>query len=290
MTFRFIALFLWSVSLLMKPAHLYGHPHNLNPLPVGKNPDNSVFIEQTAPSVNQNGNFTVEWNVNIGNQSSLLESFYMKAGFEQAVKDFINLQLQCDTKKGNLNAVFRSLSIRRITTTTGKKQILSGVGKCIGDRDICKKNLQARDSTMRKPRLTQKTSNKKNNPCEDFENNTLFDLFDDVFVDGLFFNYNVDLEGQKQELKDTLELDFNVSFIPTKSESLETVEEVDLSFKRIKDSTVDCSSPQCTIQKEVVVELFRYFADDFDETVHECEHARIMCHDDDLVKYIKIGE
>ena len=290
MTFRFITLSLWSISLLMKLGYLNGHPHHLNPLPVTKKSDNQVPIEQTAPSLNQNGNFTIQWNVNIGNQSSLLESSYLKAGLEQSIKDFINLQLLCDPKKGNLNAAFRSLSIRRITTTTGKKQILSGVGKCNGARDACKKNLQARDSTMRKPRLTQKASNKKNDPCENFETTTLFDLFEDIFVDGLFFNYNVDLEGQKLELKDALELDFNVTFIPTKSESLDTVEEVDLSFQRIKESTTDCSSPQCTIQKEVVVALFRYFGDDLDESLHECEHERIMCHEDDLVKYIKIGE
>lgn len=38
----------------------------------------------------------------------------------------------------------------------------------------------------------------------------------------------------------------------------------------IKDLTPDCSCPQCAIQKEGVVALFRYFGDDFDESVHEC--------------------
>ena len=278
MTLRYIVLCIWSISLLA--TYLNASPDNENPHP----------IEGKAFSSNEEGQFTIHWNVNIGDKASLLETSYLKVGLEQSIKDFINLKIMCDPTKRNVKTAFRSLSIRKISTFTGKQQILSGSGKCNGDPDTCKKSLQEKDSKLKKTRSIEKTSIQKSSPCENFETTTLFDLFDEIFVDGLFFNYNVDLEDQKNELKDSLELDFNVSFLPTKSASLEPIEEVDLSFKRMVNATSNCSKPQCKVQKEIVFELFRYFGVEVDESLHECEHNNIMCHEDDLVKYIRIGE
>ena len=277
---RFITS-LWNISLIAKLAYVNTYSVQNSPLPV----------EEKTLSSDGNGQFTVQWNLNIGNQSSVLDTSYLKAGLEQAVKDFINLKLRCDPTKRNVNTAFRSLAIRKIATTTGKQQILSGIGKCIGSQESCKTNVKEIDSTERKTRTAKITSTQKSDdPCEDFETTTIFDLFDKKFVEGLFFNYNVDLEAEKQKLKESLELDFNVSFIPTKSESLESIDEVDLSFKRMKEATSGCSSPQCTVQKDVILDLFRHFGDELDESLHECEQTNIMCHEDDLVKYIRISK
>ena len=269
---RFIAS-LWRLSLLAHLALLNAYPKSDN------------------PSSDENGQFIVQWNLNIGSQTSVLETSYLKVGLEQAVKDFLNLKLSCKPTKNNIITSFRSLAIRKIATTTGKQQILTGTGKCVGSKDDCKTNLKAIDSTERKKRSNESSSvHKRDDPCDDFETTTIFDLFDKIFVDGLFFNYNVDLEAERQNLKDTLELDFNVTFLPTKSESLESIEEVDLAFKRLKPAPSVSSSKQVIEQKDVILNLFRHFGDELDESLHECEQQNIMCHEDDTVKYIRISK
>ena len=127
-----------------------------------------------------------------------------------------------------IKTAFRSLAIRNVATTSGKQQILSGVGKCIGSQNDCKISLQAQDSTERNKGATENSFvHKRDDPCSGFETTTIFDLFDKIFVDGLFFNYHVDLEAERKNLEESLDLDFSVTFVPTKSESLESIDEVD---------------------------------------------------------------
>ena len=281
MALRFVFINIRSMSLLATIALLNAHPN------LGF--DSQLYTENKTSSLNNDGNFTIEWNIDIGNQESLLETPYLKAGFEQSVKDFLNLKFICNPMERNVSVALRSLSIRKFITTTGKKQIISGFGRCIGNRDACKVNLRATDSNLRKTSAIKMTPHNKNQ-CEDFEQITLFDLFDDIFVDGLFFNYKVNVEGEKQALKDSMQLGFNVSYIETKYESLEAVEKVDLSFKSLKEAISDCSDPQCTAQIDVVLELFHHFGDELDESLHECEHQKILCHENNLVKYIRISK
>ena len=280
-----VILSLWSILLLTKISHLDAHPYQ----------DNPPHMKENAPSPDEGGNFTngdfaIQWNLNIGNQSDLLDSPFLKAGLEQSIKDFINLQLLCKPKKHNAHATFRSLSIRKIATTTGKKQILSGIGKCNGNLNACRENLQVENSVNRKKNQIQKTLNKKNDPCMNFEEITIFDFFEEVFISGISFSSNVELESKKQELKDALKLDFNVSFVQEKSDSLESVETVDMSVTGIRESPPECSSEQCENQKNVILGLFKNFDDELDDKKHECDHSKIMCDADYLVKYIRISE
>ena len=280
-----VSLSLWSILLLTKISHLDAHPYQYKP----------PHMKENAPSLDEgrnftNGDFAIQWNLNIGNQSDLLDSPFLKAGLEQAIKDFINLQLSCKPKKHNAHATVRSLSIRKIATTTGKKQTLYGIGKCHGNLDVCKENLQVENSVNRKKNQIQKTLNNKSDPCMNIEEITIFDFFEEVFISGISFSSNVDLESKKQELQDTLKLDFNVSFVPAKSDSLESVETVDMSVTRTRESPPECSSEQCENQKHVILGLFNNFDDEFDDEKHECDHPKIMCDDDYLVKYIRISE
>lgn len=264
---RFIAS-LWRFSLLANLAFL-----NAN-------------LFHDLPS-DENGQFVVQWNLGIGDQSSVLETSYLKSGLEQAVKDFLNLKLKCQPTKNQIKTSFRSLAIRKIGTSSGKQQILTGTGKCVGSKDDCKKSLNETDSTDRNKGSTENSSiHRSNDPCE----TTIFDLFDKIFVDGLFFNYNVDLEGEKQKLQESLELDFNVTFVSTKSESLESIEEVDLAFKRLNPAPAVLSTKQAAVQKDIILNLFRHFGDDLDGSLHECEQTNVMCHEDDTVKYIRISK
>ena len=98
----------------------------------------------------ENGQFVVQWNLGIGDQTSVLETSYLKSGLEQAVKDFLNLKLKCQPTKNQIKTSFRSLAIRKIATSSGKQQILTGTGKCVGSKDDCKKSLRETDSTDKK--------------------------------------------------------------------------------------------------------------------------------------------
>ena len=240
---------LWGFSLLENLAFLNANLNRENPLPEGTNNITSDV----------NGQFTVQWNLGIGNQSSLLESSYLKYGLEQSVKDFLNLNLGCQPNKSKIKTAFRSLAIRNVATTSGKQQILSGVGKCIGSQNDCKISLQAQDSTERNKGATENSFvHKGDDPCSGFETTTIFDLFDKIFVDGLFFNYHVDLEAERKKLEESLDIDFNVTFVPTKSESLESIDEVDLAFKRLKPAPPVSSSKLVIEQKDVILNLFRH--------------------------------
>ena len=51
---------------------------------------------RTLQSDDENGEYFINWNINLPGKEYLLNSQYLKAGFEQVVKDFINNDLKCE--------------------------------------------------------------------------------------------------------------------------------------------------------------------------------------------------
>ena len=52
-------------------------------------------VKMDRRNLQANGQFVVTWSLSLGGQESLLESAFLKAGFEQSVKDYINNDIFC---------------------------------------------------------------------------------------------------------------------------------------------------------------------------------------------------
>merc|ERR1719203_620284 len=96
------------------------------------------------------------------------------------------------------------------------------------------------------------------------------------------------LPPKKKELENTMELDYNISFIPAKVDGLNKIEEVQMDVNNIKNITTLCDDPQCEIQKSTVLALFNHFGISVDDNEHECSYTGVNCDRNNLVKYLFI--
>ena len=89
-----------------------------------------------------NGQFSVTWNLDLGGKEFLLESSFLKAAFEQSVKDYINNDILCSDDLSVKGAEFFGVEIVSETNKqTKKSKAVSGNGKCRGKPNKCKKPL-----------------------------------------------------------------------------------------------------------------------------------------------------
>ena len=249
----------------------------------------AAALAQNVQTLNQTGEFVLEWGVNLGQQDSVLETPFLKAGLEQSIKDYLNLQLKC----GNANKLtghtsFHALSVDKTDSTTQKTSVLSGIGRCLGNRSECSRRFAATAAEKSDSKIPPTESNKLKDLCDDLNNSTLFEMFDRIFVSGLFFSYNADIQAERKQLEESLDLDFNVTFVPAKADGLDSVEEVELTLQRIEPTSTECEEAQCTTQKNTILSILRHFGIDHDEAQHECEFIGINCNDIDLIKYFWI--
>ena len=64
---------------------------------------------RTLQTDDENGDYLITWNINVLGKEYLLNSPYLKAGFEQVVKDYINNDLKCeDENEGCVTVVKNS--------------------------------------------------------------------------------------------------------------------------------------------------------------------------------------
>ena len=251
--------------------------------------EEAAALARNAQTSNQTGEFVLEWGVNLGQQDSVLETPFLKAGLEQSIKDYLNLQLKCGSaNKMTGHSSFHSLSVDKTDSTTQKKSVLSGIGRCLGNRSECSRRLAATAAEKSDSKIPPTESNKLKDLCDDLNNSTLFEMFDRIFVSGLFFSYNADIQAERKQLEESLDLDFNVTFVPAKADGLDSVEEVELTLQRIEPTSTECEEAQCTTQKNTILSILRHFGIDHDEAQHECEFIGINCNDNDLIKYFWI--
>ena len=84
--------------------------------------------------------FMVTWQISLGGQESLIQSsFYLKAGLEQAIKNYINRDLECDPDADTKKTTFHSVSITNTESEFGKNLLrITGSAKCNGNKEKCR--------------------------------------------------------------------------------------------------------------------------------------------------------
>jgi len=235
----------------------------------------------------------VTWSLSLGDQESLLESIYLKAGFEQSVKDFINNDIRCKGDANAKNASFLSVVFDDVSNTeSGKRKAISGNGKCTWNKQACSKSLK-KNKNANEELIAQLNASgalfrqaDKADFCEDFLKETIFDSFQKMIIAASEFDYSIDVDVLP-ELKGALSLQYKVEFKPAAGVGLDNVNEVDLSSndEPIEINTV-CTDSQCSSQRDTMRGIFDYFEVPFNENKHECLNIGINCDADGLVTYI----
>ena len=254
-----------------------------------------------------NGQFVVTWDLSLGGQESLLESAFLKAGFEQSVKDYINNDIRCSDNVNVKGAEFFGVKIPDPTTSDRRmKRAVSGNGKCKGDIKKCKVPIKAKkeqindddifDDAFRRRDLTVADASRVVKAfhtddvfCDIFLSSTIFDTFKERLLTASAFSYDVDVDVINQ-LQGNLQLKYDVSFEPAQGDGLDQVEEVDGDADEPVPIDTVCTASQCFSQQAVMRQIFDYFSLSWDDNKHECLYQGINCDTNDLVTHIWLGE
>ena len=307
------AILCFAVPSHSNPFHKYIHKNRLLQITTNTNTNNNTPND---------GQYRVEWSLSLGGKEFLLQSPFLKAGLEQSIKDFINIDIQCndDTNTDSSRTVsFYSVEINDVDASDdiGKHGIrrIEGNGKCKGDPGKCQRSVSdttdgnaddidddddffGTDLSTRQPKPKRISHTKytnvnryKNNVdlCQDLQGISIFDLFRNVLITASSFNYNVDIDVIA-DLQGSLDLTYNVTFQPAAGDGLDQVDSVDMGVKDPVPINTQCSESQCITQRSVIRNIFDHFEMVFDDNKHECLHQGINCDTNDLVTHIWIGK
>jgi len=250
---------------------------------------NHHFIQRETTKVD--GQFKVTWNLNLGGRESLLESDFLRAGFEQSVKDYINNDILCSDDLSVKGAEFFGVSIdAKSDGEIGKKIAISGNGLCKGDIRRCEKPIQLKRKIKNAEensfnRKISKATQNKESFCDVFLSSTIFDSFEERLLTASTFNYDVDV-STINDLEGNLDLTYEVKFESADGSGLDQIDDVSLDPDEPLEINPQCSASQCAIQRDVIRGIFEYFGVAFDENKHECLNQGINCNSEDLVSHI----
>ena len=274
------------------------------------------LLQSIINTTSTDGQFLVEWSLSLGGKEFLLESPFLKAGLEQSLKDYINIDIQCSdgiNADESTSVSFHSVEIDVVDRSDEVGKIglrrIEGNGKCKGDVKRCKRTVAGSggddvDDTLddaeddffeieskRKQisHIKNKNKNKENDLCKEFEGTSIFDLFKKVLVTASSFNYNVDVDVIA-DLQGSLDLKYNVTFQPEAGDGLDQVDSLGMDAKDPVPIDTQCSESQCITQRSVIKSIFDHFQMTFDDDKHECLHQGLNCDSNDLVTYIWIGK
>ena len=310
-----------SSSTFSKMINILSHPWSINQVDDCKSNDDKCLCtsitpcfcstkyyvdhdhENTHRKTQASGQFVVTWSLSLGGQESLLESSFLRAAFEQSVKDYINNDIRCSDDVNVKGAEFFGVQIPDPSTSDRRlKRAVSGNGKCKGDISKCKapikvkKKQETDDDDFRRRDLmvadasrVVKAFHTDDVFCNVFLSSTIFDAFKERLLTASTFSYNVDVDVINK-LEGNLQLKYDVSFEPAKGDGLDQVEEVDGDADEPVPIESVCSASQCLSQRTVMRQIFGYFGLPWDENKHECLYQGINCNTDDLVTHIWLGE
>lgn len=246
---------------------------------------------------NANAEYLVSWTLSLGKHESLLESPFLKAGFEQSVKDYMNNDIRCKGDGTTNNTSFLSVIFVGIENTKEKmKKAISGNGKCAGDKKACSKSMNKRKESneelltdLIESGVLDIESRNKADFCDEFLKSSIFGLFKEKILTASKYDYDVDV-GVLNDLKGALNLQYEVKFKPTEVEGLNQVDEFNVTTN---DEPIEinsfCLESQCFSQRDTMRSIFEYYEIPFDENKHECLNNGINCDADGLVTYIWMG-
>ena len=254
-----------------------------------------------------NGQFLVTWSLDLAGKEHLLESDFLRAGFEQSVKDYINNDILCSDDLSIKGAEFYGVEIESsIGQNKWKNRAVSGNGKCKGDIKKCKVPIKAKakpksdddlfndddddvGGSKHKSSKVAKATYRDEDFCDVFLSSTIFDAFEERLLTASFFNYDVDV-SVINDLKGSLKLDYDVTFQPSKTDGLNQIEDVTLDAQEPVQINSTCAESQCLSQRDVMRKIFVYFGIPFDESKHECLYQGINCNSNDMVTHIWMGK
>ena len=242
---------------------------------------------------NANSQFLITWSLSLGGKEFLLQSAFLRAAFEQSIKDYINNDILCSDDLNVKGAEFFGIEIVDDSKGNQRKWMaVSGNGKCRGNVRKCKKPLKLDD-------LEQDIDDgdddmfkaKSNNDdfCENFLSLTIFDAFKERLLIASAFDYNVDV-GVISDLQGSLDLKYDVSFEPAPSVGLNQVEKVNADPNEPVPISDICEESQCITQRQVIQRIYQHFDVVFDENKHECLFQGINCNTRDIITHIWMGE
>ena len=264
--------------------------------------------KRALQTTNDTGEYVVEWDLNLGGKEFLLESPFLKAGLEQSIKDYINIDMECDSLIDAGSASFYNVEIMDIGEgKQWRNARIEGNGKCKGNPEKCQRTVNENagdgddapidddDFFARKKKHFSMISRKKDSTlskmdiCEIFEGSTIFDIFEKILVTASSFNYDVDVDVIN-DLSGSLTLNYNVTFQPASTDGLDQINDVGLAAREPRAVSTQCLESQCITQRSVMRNIFDHFGIKFDESKHECLHQGVNCNSDDLVTHIWIGK
>lgn len=253
--------------------------------------------------------YLVDYSISLEGQEALLNSEYLRVGFERTMKNFINLDIRCNEENSG-TTLYYSIEIPLIDEgfrTTTKK--VKGVGKCRGTSSRCNRKVKqsATDSGSTGDSLDfdlnrgiynfsekDATLDSKANECKDKTKLNIFEQFDNIIETAESFTYNLDVtlsleevgkEGtEDSELDSELEvnLNFGIDFLP-KANGLDQVNEVDFEPLKVTDVEESCLPEVCEKQSFTMREIFNYFGVPIVAGQHECLYDEVNCNEDNNV-------
>ena len=257
--------------------------------------------------------FQVSWTFGLGNNEQLLESDFLRASFEQGIKDYINNDILCRDNEEFKGAKFYGVSIgmndvdASDNNNLNKRKAVSGNGICKGDLSKCKKPLKAKkkyqatldnleslenqenNNTKSSSQQLTDSNHNKDSFCEDFLASTIFDMFEKRVVTASAFQYNADV-GTINDLKGSVDLKYEVSFEAVAEAGLNQVDEVDLEPDDPVEISSDCDDAECFMQRDTMRNIYRHFGLLFDEDKHECMIQGVNCNEKDMITHIWMGK
>ena len=256
----------------------------------------SSNMDRAVRNTRASGQFLVTWDLSLGQHESLLESIFLRAAFEQSVKDYINNDILCSDNIDVKGAEFFGVELPvPVLDSAGKLKAVSGNGKCKGDLSKCKKPLKVKKEKKvgkyREPDASKvvKAIHSSDEFCDIFLSSTIFDAFRERLMQAATFNYNVDVDVIN-DLEGSLDLKYDVSFEPAAGNGLDQVDEVDMDPEEPVSINPVCTESQCSTQKDVMRNMFNYFGIPVEENKHECLYQGINCNEEDMVTHIWMGE
>ena len=250
-------------------------------------------VKRILESSEENGEYLITWTLNLHGGEYLLNSPHLASAFEQIVKDYINNDIKCaeDTNDStNRNTAFYSV---KFATSKIAKFAVAGTGKCIGRRKNCFRFIRQTKPQETKPTSINKTNlnttKSKNESCEIFQNQSIFESFQSILDTVLTFSYNVDVEYAEDQLGN-IEIIYNVSFVPSTAGSFNLLEQIDLNPEKDIEVSKTCIESECLNQEDTIIDIFNHFGIPVVENQHECAYEGINCDEDDKVTFIWIGK
>ena len=258
---------------------------------------NDISISRQAQDVI----YKVVWDIDLGGKESILESPYLKASFEQSIKDYINNKGDCTDGIYLNNAAnevqFYDLEIP-YPFETGRKLGVSGSGRCRGSSNACRREVKETQSDAGRAarnyrevnNITSTYSNsvqhRDDDFCAAFSNTTIFDALKDRIAQASSYSYDIDVNVGTEFLTGDSIITTQVRFVPISKDGLNSINDIGMTPDDPFASGPNCNVPQCLFQRQVVKELFFYFDLPFIEGKHECAFQGINCNNDELITYM----